>query len=206
MSNVSIYDEDGHLVPYDNGLVEEGQFLYFSGILNKGGAETSSEGVFVERAGPIVDWYRPTWRLSLSDPEVVSRDLVLTTVVDGVQVIYTINSPLDFSVEYVNAVKKYELAPVAYCHSDDGSDSDYDQSEDDYDYKPNKKPKSSKSFSKIPSTSSVNTSPSDLKVLLESLGGHSGLGQERLSHLLPDFPESSDVVAAFLLFICERQV
>jgi len=99
-SNLSIYDAMGHLVPYDGGLIEAGQQLYFSGLLMN--IIDDTETLAVDRIGPLTGWRRP------DDGVHRSTTLVLTTCLDGTDVEYHVDCN-EFSQVYKDALKKEQL-------------------------------------------------------------------------------------------------
>ncbi|GLH01282.1 DNA (Cytosine-5)-methyltransferase PliMCI [Gryllus bimaculatus] len=59
LTHFSIYDKEGHLCPFDNGLIEQNVFLYFSGYM-KAIYEESSDiegGIPTKDLGPINEWW-----------------------------------------------------------------------------------------------------------------------------------------------------
>ncbi|CAG0886916.1 unnamed protein product [Darwinula stevensoni] len=54
-----VYDTEGHLVPFDTGLLEKGKKLYFSGYLKPIDAEDPSEedGIPGKGFGPLAEWW-----------------------------------------------------------------------------------------------------------------------------------------------------
>jgi DNA (cytosine-5)-methyltransferase 1 len=59
ITGYSVYDKDGHLCPFDEGLIESDVRLYLSGYLKSICSESSdvdSESVAVKDIGPIIEW------------------------------------------------------------------------------------------------------------------------------------------------------
>lgn len=59
MSFISVYDKEGHLCPFDGGLIERNVLLYFSGFLKPIYEEDPSVegGVPAKDLGPINEWW-----------------------------------------------------------------------------------------------------------------------------------------------------
>lgn len=55
----SVYDMNGHLCPFDSGLIEQNKFLYFSGYVKPVYDENSmpENGIPTKDIGPINEWY-----------------------------------------------------------------------------------------------------------------------------------------------------
>lgn len=55
----SVYDQKGHMCPFDTGLIEKNIELYFSGYMKPIYDEDPSpeEGVPTKDMGPIIEWY-----------------------------------------------------------------------------------------------------------------------------------------------------
>lgn len=58
MTGFSVYDKNGHLCPFDTGLIESNKLLYFSGYMKAVYDEDSSteNGIATKDMGPIAEW------------------------------------------------------------------------------------------------------------------------------------------------------
>ena len=91
---VSVHDRNGHLVPYDSGLVEGGVKLYLSARLCS--ILDDSKSVVVGDAGPLRSWRK------------FKEKVILATSVDGMEVEYHIETS-DFSQQYNEALNKLSI-------------------------------------------------------------------------------------------------
>ncbi|KAL7287133.1 hypothetical protein TKK_0018750 [Trichogramma kaykai] len=59
ITGYSVYDKNGHLVPFDEGLIEKNVFLYFSGYVKPiyNDDPSNDDGIPAKDLGPIVEWY-----------------------------------------------------------------------------------------------------------------------------------------------------
>jgi len=217
ISDLSIFDSAGHLVPYDAGLIEKGRHLFVSGIVTM---EGKLDSVTIKRVGPIWSWRRTPWLVSESNPCLVSSKLILTIRKGQAEREYEVASPRHMSKEYRQAVRKFN--PVVKIDELDNSNDEFKEKQklstcSDYNSVKGKKLQTQKDFTSCDNDTPFiikqkqlagNIEPTDpsttISELLQSLGGYVGMG-EALNHLLPGCPESSDSIAAFLLFVNERQ-
>ena len=91
---VSVHDRNGHLVPYDSGLVEGGVKLYLSARLCS--ILDDSKSVVVGDAGPLLSWRK------------FKEKVILATSVEGMEVEYHIETS-DFSQQYNEALNKLSI-------------------------------------------------------------------------------------------------
>lgn len=58
ITHFSVYDKNGHLCPFDTGLIEANKRLYFSGYIKPVYDEDSSpeNGVAAHDMGPLNEW------------------------------------------------------------------------------------------------------------------------------------------------------
>ena len=91
---VSVHDRNGHLVPYDSGLVEGGVKLYLSARLCS--ILDDSKSVVVGEAGPLRSWRK------------FKEKVILATSVEGMEVEYHIETS-DFSEQYNEALNKLSI-------------------------------------------------------------------------------------------------
>ena len=58
LTNYTVYDKEGHIAPFDTGIIDENKLIYFSGYLKHLTCEDPSveDGVPVTDCGPINAW------------------------------------------------------------------------------------------------------------------------------------------------------
>lgn len=58
ITHFSVYDKNGHLCPFDTGLVEANKMLYFSGYVKPVYDDDPSveNGIPTKDMGPIAEW------------------------------------------------------------------------------------------------------------------------------------------------------
>lgn len=92
-----IYDKYNHLCPFDNGLLEKGTDLFFSGYVKAIDNEDTSinDGVLVKNAGPIKEWQVTMFVLFLINFDLKNILFLLT------QNIYSIKNNLsDITIQH----------------------------------------------------------------------------------------------------------
>eukprot|EP00092_Neocalanus_flemingeri_P102066 GFUD01130529.1.p1 GENE.GFUD01130529.1~~GFUD01130529.1.p1 ORF type:complete len:892 (+),score=218.64 GFUD01130529.1:118-2793(+) len=92
-TNLSVYDSMGHLVAYDQGLVEAGHSLFFSGLLMN--IIDDSVTLPVDNIGPLTGWRKPEG----------GATLILITCLEGTDVEYHVDTE-KFSKAYKAVLMK----------------------------------------------------------------------------------------------------
>ena len=210
VTNVSVYDKEGHYISISKGLIEAGKDIYLSGTLHN--IMNEEEILQVDRIGPLDSWKKPHgWKSPL---------LVLSTQLEGKLIEYHMSSE-EFTDEYKEALKTSVMVQNFFKVTKEASKRKSCPNHDSDNFEPaRKKNKSSKACSKSKKRTCLPTSiydPSYGKAshfqkkmdqvghVLKSLNQVPGFGDCLVNMLPEEHSGSSDAVASFLCFVLERQ-
>jgi len=202
MTDVCVYDLNGHFVSPTKGLIEEGVPIYMSGTLHN--MSNHEEQMKVQKFGPLTGWNKPMgWK---------SPMIILSIEFEGQNIDFHILST-DFTSEYQEALQrsifvektepclwmKEQSKRKSRCSS---SDTNSDASDEDYLLPYRKKRK----MAKVEKFAKKSGKGQSLSVkLLKSFNKETGFGNNLINLLPANDRERTDDIASFLCFVFERQ-